>query len=178
MLGSLGRSLNKKGLCLCPAIYSEGPCRGIRSCLMRLLLLRELFEVCQVFPARLKWREGRTVFAEREGGREEEDEGRGAERRTVPWSVFPQVLCYLALKLEPCGNERVQVNSARCGSREVNWGDSVQRETRGPRRGNLAQGPLGPRWKWIIDFHRTTSLISSVHRLHHGFLFELTLVLR
>lgn len=41
---------------------------------MRLLLLRELFEVRRVFPARLKRGEGRAVFGEKEGGREEEGE--------------------------------------------------------------------------------------------------------
>lgn len=39
---------------------------------MRLLLLRELFEVRRVFPARLKRGEGRAVFGEEEGGREAE----------------------------------------------------------------------------------------------------------
>lgn len=64
---SLGQSLSKKGPCLCTSIYSEGPCRGIHSCLMWFLLLRELFEVCQVFPAWLNWREGRIVCEEKEG---------------------------------------------------------------------------------------------------------------
>lgn len=38
---------------------------------MWFLLLRELFEVCQVFPAWLNWREGRIVCEEKEGGVEE-----------------------------------------------------------------------------------------------------------
>lgn len=33
----------------------------------------------------------------------------GGGERVVPWSVFPQVLCYPVLKLEPCGNKHVQV---------------------------------------------------------------------
>lgn len=95
----------------------ERPRRG--SCLMRFLLLRELFESCQVFPAWLNWREGWIVCEEKERG--------GGVRGLVPWSVFPQVLCYPVLKLEPCGNKHAQVYFM-CGTWKVNWGDKLHAE--------------------------------------------------
>lgn len=50
----------------------------------------------------------------------EEKEARGAGGgRVVPWSVFPQVLCYPLLKLEPCGNKHSGVFYVQCMEGEV-----------------------------------------------------------
>lgn len=57
--------LAPKGQYFCTFINTERPCGGTLSCLMWFLLLRKLFEVCQVFPVWLNWRESGTVCTKR-----------------------------------------------------------------------------------------------------------------
>ena len=73
--------------------------------------------VCLVFPAWLNWREGKTVCV---------CEGKkGGRWREMPWSVFPRVLCYQVVKLEPCGKKHIQL-FMRSAVRE--WGDKLENE--------------------------------------------------
>lgn len=44
--------------------------------------------------------------------------GEVVEGTAVPWSVFPQALRYLVLKLEPCGNQEVPVHYTRRGTED------------------------------------------------------------
>lgn len=48
------------------------------------------------------------------------------EGMPVPWSVFPQALCNLVLKLEPCGNQQVPVHYMRRAAK-MNWGNQLRK---------------------------------------------------